>query len=722
MSPSSKSLAAETPGPQRKPIPPAEELANLPPGGGPEYNRLVFEKSPYLLQHAGNPVDWYPWGEEAFAAAKELNRPVFLSVGYATCHWCHVMEHESFEDEEVAQLLNERYICIKVDREESPHIDHVYMTVTQALTGRGGWPMTVVMTPERKPFFAGTYIPKRDVQQILVQLSDVWQEQPERVVEEADRITQAIAEMVRAKPGEMIGADVLDRAFANFMERFDAEWGGFGTAPKFPAPHDLVFLLRYGQRMDSPKASEMVVQTLRKMRLGGIYDHVGFGMHRYATDREWFLPHFEKMLYDQALLALAYLEAYQATGSPEWRRTAEEIFTYVLRDLRSPKGGFHSAEDAQSEGEEGKFYLWTEGELRDVLGEEEAVSFSRFFGATSAGNYVEEASGRRTGGNILFLREPLTALAEAEGIPEAEFQEKVESARVRLLEARAKRIRPLKDDKVLTDWNGLMIAALARGGVALGDERYTEAARSAADFIAETLVDSEGRLLKRYRDGEAGLPAHLEDYSFLVWGLIELYEASFETRYLAEALRLTDLMLERFWDEQGGGFFQTADDGERLILRGKDAYDGALPSGNGVAACNLVRLARMTGRMELEERARKLMAAFSGDLAERASGSSMMFAAVDFLVGDAREIVVVGERGAEDTQALLAAVRQRYAPRQVVLFKETGEAGEALAQLAPYVAEHGAIDGKATVYVCRNFACELPVTDRDKLIEMLESD
>ncbi len=634
------------------------------------------------------------------------------------------MEHESFENEAIAKLLNEKFICIKVDREEMPHVDQVYMTVTQGLNnGQGGWPMSVAMTADRKPFFAGTYFAKEPFRQIMTNIDRLWREDRAKLLESAEGITKQLQAMATRPAGDLPAVEVLDEAFNYYEGTYDREYGGFGSpprfAPKFPSPHDYLFLLRHWKRTGSEKALEMVTQSLTEMRLGGMYDQIGFGTHRYSTDREWLVPHFEKMLYDQALLALANLEAFQATGDAFFRRTAEEIFTYVLRDMQHPEGGFFCAEDADSEGEEGKYYVWTHDEILEVLGEEEGALFADVYGIEKGGNWVEESSSEKMETNIPHQEQGLSEVSDRLKREEADLRQAMEAARIKLWEVREKRIHPLKDDKILTDWNGLMIAALARGGVVLGEQRYTREARRAADFVLEHLKDESGRLIKRYRDGEASLPAHLEDYAYLLWGLIELYEACFEPGYLAEAKGLVAVMEERYWDEANGGFFITADDGEKLIVRNKEFYDGALPSGNSVAAVNLLRLARLTGQTEYEERAKKTIKAVANELKERPAGYAIMLQAIDFLRASTREIVIVGEPEAEDTKEMLDVVQKRYDPHQVVLFKPHGPAGEALSRVAAYVEAHESDEGKATAYVCRNFTCRAPTTDVAKMLEYI---
>lgn len=701
-------------------IPAPEELAQLPPDGGPGWNRLVFEKSPYLLQHAANPVDWHPWGEDAFAAARAQGKPVFLSVGYATCHWCHVMEHESFENEDVARLMNEAFINVKVDREERPDIDHVYMTVTQAMTGSGGWPMTVIMTPEKKPFFAGTYFPRESrygrpgMLDLVPHISALWKEDRAKLEHSAEEITRELSKMASSFPGAMLGKGAMDKAFREYDERFEDRNAGFSHRPKFPVPHNLSFLLRYFERTGEARALHMAEHTLEKMRLGGIFDHVGFGFHRYSTDEVWLVPHFEKMLYDQALLVAAYTEAWQVTGRGLYRQAAEEVLTYVLRDMTAPEGGFYSAEDADSEGEEGKFYVWTHAEVMELLGEELGAVYTKALSITEEGNYHEEHSGRLTGANIPHLPAALDRLAEKMKVDLAAMQAPLEAARAKLFDVREQRIHPLKDDKVLTDWNGLMIAAFAKAGMAFDNADYVNAARKAADFALTTLRRQDGRLLKRYRLGDAGLPAHLEDYAFLAHGLVELYHATFEVRYLREAIALANLMIDLFWDAEDGGFFQSARDSERLFVRAKEAYDGAIPSGNSVAALTLARLGRMTATVGFEEKAARTITAFSGAVERMPSQFSMMMMAADFLEGPSLEVVLAGD----DVAEMARAVRSRFLPRVVVLHRPETNPGP-IVELAPFLDYNAPVEGKATAYVCRNQACEQPVTSVEALIAKL---
>ncbi len=709
----------------RKPIPAPEMIAKLPPDGGPDFNRLVFEKSPYLLQHAGNPVDWYPWGEEAFAAAKKQDKPVFLSIGYTTCHWCHVMERESFEDMEVGKLLSKHFICVKVDREERPDIDAVYMTVTQQMTGSGGWPMTVIMTPDKRPFFAGTYFPKESrpgrpgLKQLIYGLSGAWKDDREQVFKVAEEVTRFLEQASAGAPGGPLTAALLDKTFSQLQTRYDSVHGGFGRNPKFPTSHQLSFLVRYWKRSGKTEALDMVEHTLRRIRLGGIYDHVGLGVHRYSTDRIWLLPHFEKMLYDQAILAQAALDTYQATGKQEYANLVKELLSYVLRDMTAPTGGFFSAEDADSEGEEGKFYVWKPDEILQILGKVRGERFCEIYNIVKGGNFRDEATGEATGDSIPHLTKSIDSISADYKLTPSVLRNELEEDRNKLFAARKKRIHPQKDDKVLTDWNGLMIATMARAGTVLGDELYIKAARRAADFVLGTLRREDGRLLKRYRDHSAGLPAHLEDYAFLIYGLLNLYEATFEANYLEEAIDLNDLALKHFWDAKDGGFFMTADDGEKLLVRHKEIYDGAIPSGNSIAAMNLLRIARMTGRSELENKALAVMSAFSLDVERNPSAYTQLMQALDFAVGPSIEVVVAGELAKSQTQALVKALHKDFIPNKVILHRPPGE-NASIVKIAPYTEnQEPDVDGATLVYICRNYACKKPVSAVNALQEIL---
>jgi len=678
-------------------------------------NRLTSEKSPYLLQHARNPVDWYPWSDEAFKKAKREDKPIFLSIGYATCHWCHVMAHESFEDEEVAGLLNQHFISIKVDREERPDVDNIYMFVCQSLTGHGGWPLSIFMTPEGKPFFAGTYFPKLKRMgmpgfvDVLSQISAMWQNDRGSILQSSEAITAAIqpsSDSADTAPG--LTADTLNKGYTQLARVFDPTWGGFGTAPKFPTPHHLTFLLRWHTRNDQSMALDMVEKGLRAMRNGGIFDQIGFGFHRYSVDKKWFAPHFEKMLYDQALLAMAYTEAYQVTGKSEFEEVAKEIFTYVLRDMTSPGGGFYSAEDADSEGKEGLFYLWTPHEVKEHLGKELGDLFCRFHDITEAGNFEE-------GRSIPHVYVSYEAFAAKQGIEPTRLQEILEGGRQRLFDIRKMRIHPLKDDKILTSWNGLMIAAFAKGYQVFGNQVYADAARGAVDFILKHLRTADGRLLRRYRQGEAAYPAYLDDYAFLVWGLIELYEAAFDVSYLEEAIALNEGMIDIFWDKEAGGLYFTGKGNEPLIARSKELYDGALPSGNSVAALNLLRLGRMTGSPALEQRAEQLVRAFSRKVLEQPMAYTQLLIALDFMVGPSKEIVIAGDPALEATQAMVTAIQKAFMPNKVLLLRHQGEERKRLAALSSFVEAMVPIDNKPTVYICEQYACQRPIKDMGQL-------
>ncbi|VVB87049.1 Cellobiose 2-epimerase [uncultured archaeon] len=688
--------------------------------GAGKPNRLVYEKNPYLLQHAYNPVDWYPWGREAFEKARNEGKPVFLSIGYSTCHWCHVMEKESFEDKEVARAMNDAFVNIKVDREERPDLDGIYMAACQRMTGSGGWPLNMILTPDRKPFYAATYIPKESrygrmgMLELIPRIKDLWENKKDEAENTALKVISNLNGITSG--GAALGEDTLHEAFGQLLDMFDEEHGGFGEAPKFPTPHNFTFLLRYWKRTGDKMALHIMEKTLQAMRKGGIYDHVGFGFHRYSTDSKWLVPHFEKMLYDQALLAMAYIEAYQATGKEEYEKTVREIFAYVLRDMTDAGGGFYSAEDADSEGEEGKFYLWTEDEIRRILTKEESDLINRIFNVDRNGNF---ADGKSTGRNIPYLKKGLAELSSDLKISSEDLQKRIETSRAKLFEAREKRIHPGKDDKIIVDWNGLMIAALAKGEQVFDETEYMEAARHAADFILLKMQKPDGRLYHRHRDGEVAVPAFLDDYAFFIWGLIELYETTFEVSYLKAALDINDVLLKHFWDDQTGGFYFTADDAEEVIYRKKDIYDGAIPSGNSVAMLNLLRLGRMTGNQELENKASEVGRAFFGIVQQAPYAYTQLMTALDFAIGPSSEVVIAGDPQAEDTKAMLAAVRREFIPNKIVIFRPAMEESPEILSLAAYAEYLSGMEGKATAYVCRNYSCKSPTTDKEKLLELL---
>jgi len=676
-------------------------------------NRLINEKSPYLLQHAYNPVDWYPWCDEAFERAKIEDKPIFLSIGYSTCHWCHVMEKESFEDEEVAKILNENFIPIKVDREERPDIDTVYMTICQAMTGHGGWPLTIIMTPDKKPFFAGTYIPKHSrygrigLIELLQKVVEIWKENKDKVISLAEQITSEIKEAIeKVEKGNIIDETIFTLAYKELEENFDPEYGGFGEAPKFPTPHNLMFLLRYWKRTGNAKAIDMVEQTLKGMWLGGIYDQIGFGFHRYSTDRKWLVPHFEKMLYDQALISLACIETYQATGKEKYAVLCSEVFSYVIDNLTNTDGGFFSAEDADSEGEEGKFYLWEYSELEKILNQSELNFVIENFNIKKDGNYIDELKRSRTGKNIFHLSSEL----------EGEKRKIWESIRLKLLQHRNNRIRPLKDDKILTDWNGLTISSLAKGYLTFGVEDYIKIAEKSANFILKNMLTNDGKLLHRFRDGEAKINGHLDDYAFLAWGLIELYEATFKTKYLKKAIELTNKMIELFWDENNGGFFLS--ENEDVLFKQKEIYDGAIPSGNSVALLVLIKLSKITGRSDLNELTFKLVETFSGTVSKHPSAYTFFLSAFDFLIGPSFEIIIVG-KSSDDISKIQKLLNSKFIPNKILLYKPTDREDE-INLIAPFLTHYKEIDGKTTIYICTNYECKQPVTSVEEMMRLID--
>jgi uncharacterized protein YyaL (SSP411 family) len=673
-------------------------------------NRLLHEKSPYLLQHAHNPVDWYPWGQAALDKARQEDKPIFLSVGYSTCHWCHVMERESFENEDVAKVLNEHFVPVKVDREERPDLDRVYMLFVQASTGSGGWPMSVWLTPEGRPFFGGTYFPpdtrygRPGFGAILKRLAQAWREDRAKIEESGAHVVEQLLQYSQQNAGGrgQVGQNALDSAFYAFRRSFDARLGGFGSAPKFPRPSVLNFLLRYGALAKNEEARDMVLVTLRAMARGGMHDQLGGGFHRYSVDENWFVPHFEKMLYDQAQLAISYLEAYQITGDPQYADVARDIFEYVLRDLGHPGGGFYSAEDADSAADpakpkdksEGAFYIWSHQEILDVLGERDAAVFCRRFGVQPNGNVQEDPHGEFTGRNILY---------QAEDVADESLPRSI----TKLLEVRSRRPRPHLDDKILSGWNGMMISAFAKGAQILDEPRYAQAARDARNILDRHLWrEADSTLLRRYREGEAAIEAFLDDYAALIGALIDLYETAFDPADLTWAARLAERALGLFEDKEGGGFFSSPANQSDLLLRLKDDYDGAEPSGNSVMALALLRLARITGRSDLRSAAERALEGFSGRMLAGGAGLPQMLVAQMFAMGKPMEIVLAGPRDRQN--AMLAEIRKRFLPNAVVM-----QASDAPAAMP-------AVDGLATAYVCENYACKLPVTEPRALAELLQ--
>jgi uncharacterized protein YyaL (SSP411 family) len=689
-------------------------------------NRLIHEKSPYLLQHARNPVDWHAWNEAAFARATAENKPIFLSIGYATCHWCHVMEKESFEDEEAARALNDTFVCIKVDREERPDIDAVYMAACHLLSRSGGWPLTIFMTPDKKPFFAATYIPKRSrfgrtgLIELCEQVKALWVQQPQRIAATASGVTDALGKAFEFAADEAPGLRLLDRAYDDIAFSFDGRHGGFEPAPKFPTPHRLSFLLRCHDRTAEPRALEMVTRTLTAMRRGGIWDHVGFGLHRYSTDGQWLLPHFEKMLYDQALTAMACLEASQVAQVQLLAQTADEIFTYVQRDMTSPEGAFFSAEDADSEGVEGKFYVWGLDEFRQVLGPAEAAFWKPIFNLKPEGNFQEEAGGHTTGANILHLTRPFDRWAADLGVTGEQLRLRWEDARGRLFAARELRIHPLKDDKILTDWNGLMIAALAQGARVLGRKSYAEAAERAARFILDTLRGSDGRLFHRYREGERAIPGQAGDYAFFIFGLLHLYRSTFDVAWAEQAATLQEVMLEELWDEAAGGFYSIGAQNLELPVRPKEIYDGAIPSANSVALFNLLWLSRLTGDTRWAERADRILRAFAGTVGRQPSAFTFFLCGLDFALRPGEDLVIAGESGSPEAERLLAALNLKFSPNQVTQLK-SGDNASQLARFAGYTDGLKFVQGRTAAHLCVGAACKESVTDMQGLIDRLLS-
>ena len=686
-------------------------------------NHLKDEKSPYLLQHRDNPVDWYPWGEEAFQKAKDENKPIFLSIGYSTCHWCHVMSRESFQDPEIGQLINQVFVPVKVDREERPDIDSIYMTVCQMITGSGGWPLTIIMTPDLKPFFAGTYFPKdtgprgTGLRDLILNVHELWENQEGELLKSADELTVSLEKISQGKPGDSLTPEIITQTYHSLQENFDQQYAGFGTNQKFPTPHHLLFLLRYWKQTGETEALNMIQETLKAMRKGGIYDHIGFGFHRYTVDQQWIIPHFEKMLYDQALLAMAYTEAYQATGETEYRETAEEVLEYILRDMRSPEGGFYSAEDADSEGEEGKFYLWTAEEIQDLLGPEDGALFQTVYSISPEGNFKDEARGIKTGKNILHRTKTWDEISAELEIPSDQLWWKMEHAREVLFPAREARIHPGKDDKILTDWNGLVITALPIAGKVFGREDYLVAAGEAVDFIM-THLHSQGRLKHRWREGESAIEGNLDDYAYLIWGLLELYQATFQAEYLKAALKLNQTLTKHFWDNEEGGYYFTPDHAPQILVRQKEAYDTALPSGNSVQQMNLERLYLLTGENNFRETSESLEKYFSPTMKQTPAAFTMFLSAIMFQTSPSFEVTILGEKDSLDTQGMLKALQKEYLPQVVLVLKSSSD--DLIKELIPSLENKTMVGNQATAYVCGDGTCQAPVNTPEELINLLK--
>ncbi|HSH39953.1 MAG TPA: thioredoxin domain-containing protein [Chthoniobacterales bacterium] len=713
--------------------------ANAAESGGAEHtNRLAQEKSPYLLQHAHNPVDWYPWGDEAFAEAKKENKPIFLSVGYSTCHWCHVMEHESFENPAIAKLMNDNFVNIKVDREERPDIDQVYMTFVQATTGRGGWPMNVWLTPDLKPFVGGTYFPPeaRDgmpgLPSVLTKIASAWKTDREKIVASSDQMLDRLRAAVEQSDSSGKLADgVREKAYQQFASNFDAKFGGFGQAPKFPRPVAFNFLYNvYGSAPESAerkRALEMAVVTLRKMAAGGIHDHIGGGFHRYSTDKFWHVPHFEKMLYDQAQLAIAYLTAFQITRDPLFEKIARDILDYVRRDLTDKDGGFYSAEDADSllvrgkpEQAEGAFYVWSKDEIDRLLGPEKAKVFDLHYGIEAKGNAPEDPHGEFKNKNILIARQSIAETAKKLGLPEEKTEQLLAESRKILFDARAKRPRPHLDDKIITGWNGLMISAFARAAQILGDGSYLEVATKAADFIQQKLYRDETQtLLRSYREGASDVNGFASDYAFLAQGLLDLYEASFDIGRIQWAIKLQERQDELFGDAKQGGYFSTAASDANVLLRMKEADDMAEPSPNSVAALNLLRIGYILDDANARERANRTIEAFAKQLEAAPSSMPQMLVALSWARAKPKQIVIAGKPGDAATNAMLHEVHRHFLPHRVLILSDGGAGQQFFSERVEFTKSVGELDDRATAYVCENFVCQLPTNDPGKLAQLL---
>ncbi len=692
-------------------------------------NRLIHETSPYLLQHAHNPVDWYPWGPEALARARAEDKPVLLSVGYSACHWCHVMAHESFEDPETAALMNQLFVSIKVDREERPDLDAIYMEAVQAMTGHGGWPMTVFLTPDGRPFYGGTYFPPTprygmpSFKQLLTAIADAWSERRKELESAGDRLADTLSRSTLIRAADTpLTPELLDRAAHGLLRSHDRREGGFGGAPKFPQPMNLDFLLQSYRRTGDGAMLDAVTLTLRKMGRGGVYDQLGGGFHRYSTDDHWLVPHFEKMLYDNAQLARAYLHAWQATGDEEFKRIVGETLDYVLREMTDPSGGFYSTQDADSEGEEGKFFLWTTAEVAALLGDEDGRLFCAYYDVTPRGNFHEGGPGA----SILHIERDRVEVARAEGVMPQRLAQAIRRGRQVLFAAREQRVRPGRDEKILAEWNGLMIQALAEAGAALGRSDYLDAAEKAADFLLAHMSqapagnsDGSPRLYRTYKDGQARLNAYLEDYAAVAVGLLGLFEASFAPRWLAAAAALADTILRSFLDNHHGGFFQTSADHERLVARRKDFVDSAVPAGNSLAADLFLRLGRFLGRPEHADHASKALQLMADGMGSQPAAFGRLLCALDLYLNPGEEIAIVGDPSAADTRALLAEARGRYSPNSVLALRAPGDETW-LAQI-PLLQGRDQVAGRATAYVCRNYVCRLPVTDPAALARQLQS-
>ncbi len=703
--------------------------------GSRKTNRLIKEKSPYLLQHAYNPVDWFPWGEEAFEKARRENKAIFLSIGYSTCHWCHVMEHESFENDSIAATMNNHFVSIKVDREERPDVDKVYMSAVQAMTGSGGWPLSVFLTTDLKPFYGGTYFPPRDAHgrpgfpTVLERIHQVWHDDREKIQESGNRLI-ALLRQERGAPEPVADIDesILKKTYHQIAAQYDAKYAGFGSGTKFPRPVVLNFLLRYHARTHTAEPLNMALATLRSMALGGMYDHLGGGFHRYSVDAQWRVPHFEKMLYDQAQLVHSYLDAYQITHDEFYARIARETIDYVLRDMTDPGGGFYSAEDADSpdpekpsHSSEGSFYLWTKGEIERILDSESAKLFCHHYGVDEHGNALSDPLGEFKDKNIFFCPFTLAQTVKIFSMDETKVESILASARKKLFEMREARLRPLRDDKIITAWNGLMIGAFARGSRVFSEPRYAEAATRAAHFIETVLYDpSTSTLKRRFRDTEAKFEAQLDDYAFFIQGLLDLYEATFDPNSIQLALKLHGTQISLFWDASEGGFYDFSGRDSSVLLRTKETYDGAEPAGNSVATMNLIRIAQITDDSILKKMSETMIRRIGAQVQQAPHAMPLMMAAIDFFLSTPTQIVIAGKRDSTDTLRFLEEIARRYLPNKILLLADGDSNQEFLTARLPFLASVTPLENKSTAYICENYACNLPTNDLSHFITMLD--
>jgi uncharacterized protein YyaL (SSP411 family) len=687
-------------------------------------NRLSKSGSPYLLQHASNPVDWYPWSPEAFMKAIAEDKPVLLSIGYSTCHWCHVMENESFSDPEVAALLNETFVCVKVDREERPDLDHLYMNVCQQMTGTGGWPLTIVMTPDKKPFFAGTYFPRETkygrmgMLELIPKIKDLWYRRKSKAVAAAEDVVNAVCEALTPETTGRPSVSLVDQTFEQLRDKYDTQNGGFGTAPKFPTPVNLLFLLAYWRKSSDPSALEMVRGNLLAIKRGGINDQIGGGIHRYATDATWTVPHFEKMLYDQALVSMAATEAYRATGDSEFRELSEGILNFVLEEMTGPDGQFYTAVDADSDGVEGRFYTWTGQEIDAALGEKDGRTARFLFNLSADAGIVDEGDGSETR-HVLFRTTSLEVAAPELDMQAAQLKKTIHGITAKLRETRSQRTRPFTDQKVQTDMNGLMIASFAKAAGAFDNVEYANIAERAFTFISDSMRGSEGQLLHLNYTNNAEVPAFLDDYSFLLWGIMELFQATFRPQYLTGAISLAEEMEGLFWDDDGGFFFSPRGSGP-LPIRHKFAVDSAVPSGNAVAAMNLLRIGRLTAEPGFEEKVAQIGKAFAGSMANYPAAHVHLVSVFNMALNSSAEVIVTGDPAKEDTLEMLSALRKAYCPNMVAVFIPSTIRNKEIENLIPYARDIRTFEGRATAYVCKDFICRAPTTTPEEMLDTIK--